>query len=66
MNILVVVAVLVVFGILHFRRAGLLLWAGAWLVGTYVFLRFGFTVPIPASVISLYMGIIAIAILCYV
>jgi hypothetical protein len=66
MNILVVLAVAVVFALLRFRRAGLLMWAGAWLVGMYVLLRFGFTVPIPASVISLYMGIIAMAILAYV
>jgi mono/diheme cytochrome c family protein len=66
MNILVVLAVAVVFGILRVRRANLLVWAAAWGIGTYVLLRFGFTVPIPASVISLYMGIIAIAILAYV
>jgi len=66
MNIFVLLAVVVVFGFLRFRRANLLLWAAAWLVGTYVLLRFGFTVPIPSSVISLYMGIITIAILTYV
>ncbi|MGI8407417.1 MAG: c-type cytochrome [Actinomycetota bacterium] len=66
MNILVLLAVVAVFGLLRFRRAGLLIWAVAWLIGTYLFLRFGFTVPIPASVISLYMGIISIAILAYV
>ena len=66
MNILVVVGVLAVFAVLRFRRAGLLLWAGAWWVGLYVILRFGFTAPIPASVISIYMGIISLAILAYV
>src|SRR5713101_3025728 len=66
MNILVVLAVVAVFGLLRFRRANLLLWAGAWWVGVYVLLRFGFTAPIPASVVSLYMGIISIAILAYV
>jgi len=66
MKILVVLAVVAVFAVLRFGKANLLLWAGAWLVGTYVLLRFGFTVPIPSSVISLYMGIIAIAILAYV
>jgi len=66
MNILVVLAVLVVFGLLRFRRANLLLWAGAWWVGTYILLRFGFTAPIPASVVSLYMAIVSIAILAYV
>ncbi|HJR61418.1 MAG TPA: cytochrome c [Vicinamibacterales bacterium] len=66
MNILVVLAVAVAFAVLRFRRANLLLWAGAWLVGIYVLLRFGFTAPIPASVISLYMAIVSIAILTYV
>ena len=33
MKIPVVLAVLVVFGLLRFRRAGLLLWAAVWLVG---------------------------------
>src|SRR6266498_3022858 len=66
MNILVVLAVAVAFGLLRFIRASLLMWAGAWWVGIYVLLRFGFTAPIPASVVSLYMGIISIAILAYV
>ena len=66
MNILVLVAVLAVFGLLRFRRANLLMWAIAWWVGIYVLLRFGFTAPIPSSVVSLYMGIVSIAILAYV
>lgn len=66
MNVLVLLAVAVAFGILRVRRAGLLPWAAAWWVGTYVLLRFGFTTPIPSSVISLYMGIVSIAILAYV
>jgi mono/diheme cytochrome c family protein len=66
MNIPVVLAVAAVFGLLHFRRANLLLWALAWWVGSYVLFRFGFTAPIPASVISIYMGIVSIAILAFV
>ena len=66
MNILVLVAVAAVFGFLRFRRANLLAWALAWWVGIYVLLRFGFTAPIPASVVALYMGIVTIAILAYV
>ena len=54
------------FGLLRFRRANLLMWAGAWWVGIYVLLRFGFTAPIPASVVSIYMGIVSLAILAYV
>ena len=65
MNILIVVAVVAAFGLLRFRRASLLLWAVAWWAGIYVLLRFGFTVPIPASVISIYMGIVSLAILAY-
>jgi Cytochrome C oxidase, cbb3-type, subunit III len=65
MNIPIVVAVVAAFAVLRLRRANLLLWAGAWWVGIYVLLRFGFTVPIPASVISIYMGIVSIAILAY-
>jgi mono/diheme cytochrome c family protein len=66
MNIPVVIAVLAVFGLLRFRGANLLTWALAWWVGIYVLLRFGFTAPIPSSVVTLYMGIITIAILAYV
>jgi len=65
MNILVVVAVVAAFGLLRLRRSNLLLWAAAWWVGIYVLLRFGFKVPIPASVISIYMGIVTLAILAY-
>jgi mono/diheme cytochrome c family protein len=66
MNLLVVLAVAAVFLLLRLRRTGLLLWAIVWWVGIYVLLRFGFTAPIPASVVSLYMGIVTIAILSYV
>ena len=66
MKLPVLIAVLAVFALLRFRRAGLLLWAAVWLVGVYVLLRFGFTAPIPSSVVSLYMGIVTIAMLAYV
>ena len=66
MKLVVVFAVLAAFGILRFRRANLLMWAIAWWAGIYVLLRFGFTAPIPATVVSLYMGIVTIAILAYV
>ena len=65
MKIPILLAVVVVFGLLRFRRVNLLVWALGWWVGIYVLLRFGFTAPIPSSVISIYMGIISIAILAY-
>ena len=66
MKILVVLAVVAVFALLRVMRASLLLWAAAWLAGSYVLLRFGFTAPIPSSVVSIYMGIVTMAILAYV
>src|SRR3954451_9475491 len=66
MKITIVLVVVAVFALLRFRRASLLMWAGAWWIGIYVLLRFGFTAPIPASVVTLYMGIISIALLAYV
>ena len=66
MNLLVVLAVVVVFGLLRVARANLLIWTGVWFAGIYVVLRWGFTAPIPSSVISIYMGIATIAILAYV
>jgi mono/diheme cytochrome c family protein len=66
MNIPVVLAVVAVFGFLRFRRTNLLVWAIVWWVGIYVLLRFGFSAPIPASVVAIYMGIVSIAILAYV
>jgi len=65
MNILVVLAVLAAFGLLRFLRANLLLWAVAWWLGIYVLVRFGFAAPIPSSVISIYMGIVSLAVLAY-
>jgi mono/diheme cytochrome c family protein len=65
MNVPIVLAVVAALGVLCIRRANLLLWAVSWWVGIYVLLRFGFTIPIPASVISIYMGIVSIALLAY-
>jgi mono/diheme cytochrome c family protein len=66
MNIPVVLGILAVFVLLRFRQANLLAWAMAVWVGGYLFFRFGFAAPIPASVISIYMGIISIALLAFV
>ncbi len=65
MNILVLLAVAAAFGLLRFRRTNLLIWAIAWWAGIYAILRFGFSAPIPSSVVSLYMGIVSIALLAY-
>jgi mono/diheme cytochrome c family protein len=66
MKIPILLAVLAVMALFRLIRASLLLWAAAWWIGTYVLLRFGFSAPIPSSVVSIYMGIVTIAILAYV
>jgi mono/diheme cytochrome c family protein len=66
MNLPVVLAVLAVFALLRFRKTGLLAWALAWWLGFFIVIRFGFTVPIPASVVMLYMGIASLALVAYV
>jgi len=66
MKIVVVIAVLAVFGLLRLRKTSLIVWAGAWWIGIYVLLRFGFTAPIPASVVTIYMGVVTLGILAYV
>jgi hypothetical protein len=66
MNIPVVLGILAVFGFLRFRGANLFMWAIAWWLGAYLLFRFGFTAPIPSSVISIYMGIVSIALLAFV
>jgi mono/diheme cytochrome c family protein len=66
MNIPIVLAVAALFAVLRWRGPNLLVWALAWWLGIYVVLRFGFTAPIPASVVSIYMGIASLAILAYV
>ncbi len=65
MKIPILLVVVAVLALLRFRRAPLLMWAAGWWIGIYVLLRFGFTAPIPSSVVSIYMGIVSLAILAY-
>ena len=65
MNLIVLIVVVAVLVVLRFRRTPLLVWAAAWWIGIYVLLRFGFTAPIPSSVVSIYMGIVSLAVLAY-
>jgi mono/diheme cytochrome c family protein len=48
------------------RRAGTFLWTLVSWFSIFVLLRFGFTVPVPQSVISIYMGIATLATAAYV
>jgi mono/diheme cytochrome c family protein len=66
MRISLLVAALGALVALRLLKANLLAWAlSVWAV-LYVVIRFGFVVPIPASVVSIYMGIATVALFAYV
>ncbi len=62
----VVLLVLALFVAFHFLRLRTFAWMLADAAGIYALLRFAFVVPIPASVISIYMGITLLALTAYV
>src|SRR4249920_688951 len=66
MKLLVIIPILAVFAFLRYRKANLLTWALAWWLGFFIAIRFGFSVPIPASVVFIYMGIASLALIAYV
>lgn len=43
-----------------------LAWMAAWAVGLWLVLQLGFVTPVPQSVVNLYLGIVALALLLYV
>jgi mono/diheme cytochrome c family protein len=47
-------------------RLNPLAWIAAWAVGLWLVMRFGFVVPVPQSVVGLYLGIAGLALLLYV
>ena len=62
----VVLVIAVAMALLQWRKVGMLTWALAWTVALYCFFRFGFVVPVPGSVITLYMAIAVGSILAYI
>ena len=48
------------------RRAGTFLWTLVSWLSIWVFLNFGFTVPVPKSVVTIYLGIATLATIAYV
>ncbi|HVS15179.1 MAG TPA: cytochrome c [Thermoanaerobaculia bacterium] len=62
----VVLAVIAAMLLVRWRKAGAFTWAVAWWVGLYLVFRFGFIVPLPSSLITLYMSIVAASLLAYV
>ncbi len=62
----VLVLVVGVMLVLRWRRAPMLAWALAWWGGLFFGLKVGFAVPLPGSVITIYMAIATASILAYV
>jgi len=62
----VVVAVVLAMVALRLFRPGMTVWTFAWALAPYLLLRHGFTIPVPASVIQLYMGIVLLSLAAYV
>ncbi len=61
----VVLVLAAVGGLLAWRRANTLTWLLFSWVALWAFFKFGFTVPIPQSVTTIYVGIATLAIVCY-
>lgn len=66
MNLPVVLGLVAAMLLLRWRRAGLFVWTLAWWIGFYLGMRFGFKVPVPDSVIAIYMGIASVSLAAYV
>ena len=62
-QILVPIALVLLF--LRWRKAGTLAWSVAWMLALWVFLKFGFVTPVPASVRTIYLWIAAGSLLAY-
>ncbi len=66
MNWWIVLALVALMVVMRWRRAGMLAWAAVWVFGLYAVLRYGFVVPVPASVIKIYMGIVVLSLAAYI
>ena len=66
MNWLVIVAILAVMILARLRQVGMLPWLAIWWGGIFAFLNYGFVVPIPVSVIQIYMGIVTLSLFAFI
>lgn len=66
MNFWILGGIVAVMVVLRFLRIGLLAWAIAWIAAFYTGIRYGFVVPIPMSVVSIYMMVALLGVLAYV
>jgi mono/diheme cytochrome c family protein len=66
MNLVVLLPLIAVLIALQRMRINLPAWIAVWWVAIYVLLRYGFTAPLPRSVLDLYMGIATLSLAAYV
>jgi len=66
MNLLVILGCILLLALVRLRNPGTLGWAFAWWIALWVFVRYGFDVPMPSSVAVIYMAIATAAIFTYV
>jgi mono/diheme cytochrome c family protein len=64
LNWLVLVAIAALL-VLRWLRVGTFVWMLSWWLSIFLVLRYGFVVPIPSSVITMYMAIVTAALLAY-
>ena len=65
-NLLAIGIIVVTMLALRLMRTGMLTWAIAWWVASYLFIEYGFETPVPASVQTLYMAIVTLSLFAYV
>lgn len=66
MKILVLLGVFACLGLLRLVRVKMLTWVAAWWVASYIIVVHGFDVPVPWSVVQLFMAIVSGALVAYV
>lgn len=66
MNWFVILGCIVLLAVFRVRKSGTLGWAFAWWIALYIFVTYGFSVPVPGSVRGIYMAIVSGSIAAYV
>lgn len=66
MNLLVVIPIVLTILFLRWRGVSIVAWVFVWWIACFIFLSYGFSVPIPQSVVNLYMVILTLVLLLYV
>lgn len=66
MNIVAILAIVAGLIALRFLKLNSLMWAAATMVASYLLLRYGIEPPVPASVRSMFLFIIALALAAYI